>query len=195
LEGDDSRHRHCGAYLKIKMGVPQLSSCQASIFSIVHAVLLHLSASVQLTSANSSLSNALHWFIYASLSFDLGATASSVFSLVMLSDLASYARQTAIQDPDSLPAKVLRGEHVQESLFIGDGEVVLLRGFGLGRIWELARSHMMICFIMGMLSSFVEVALWAWSLEIIPVSIAVVVPLGVIVLPPFLVFVYLFVGK
>jgi hypothetical protein len=144
---------------------------------------------------DSTLTKVLHWFIYASLLFGFGATASSILSLVMLSDLESYARQTAIQDPGSLPARVLRGEHLQESLFIGNGEVMLLRGFGLGRKWELARSHMMICFIMSMLSSFVEVALWIWSLEIVQVSIALIVPLGLIVLPPFLVFIYLFVGK
>jgi hypothetical protein len=113
----------------------------------------------------------------------------------MLSDLASYARQKAVEDLESLPAKVLRGEQLQESLFIGYGEVVLLRGFGLGRTWELVRGHMMICFIMGMLCSFVEIALWVWSLELIQVSIAILVPFSLIVLPPFLVFVYLFVGK
>jgi len=113
----------------------------------------------------------------------------------VLSDLDSYARQIAIQDPGSLPARVLRGEHLQQSLFIGNGEVTLLRGFGLSRIWELARSHMMICFILAMLSSFVELALWVCSLDKLQVSLAVVLLLGIIVLPPFFVFMYLFVGK
>jgi len=145
--------------------------------------------------ADSTLKRTLHWFIYASLLFDLGATVSSILSIVVLSDLNSYALRTAIQDPDSLPARALRGEHLRESLFIGNGEVTLLRGFGLGRVWELARSHMMICFIMGMLSSFIEVALWVWCLETSHVSIALAVPLGLVVLPPFFAFVYLFLGK
>lgn len=127
--------------------------------------------------------------------FDLGATASSVLSVVVLSDLNSYARQTAIQDPESLPARALRGEHLHQSLFIGKGEAILLRGFGLGRIWELARSHMMSCFIMGMLSSFIEIALWVWSLDVFQVSLAIAFPLGLVVLPPIFVFMYLFVGK
>jgi len=114
---------------------------------------------------------------------------------VVLSDLNSYARQTAIQDPESLPAKVLRGEHLQQSLFTGNGEATLLRGFGLGRIWELTRSHMLVCFIMGMVSSFVEVALWVWSLGVFQVSLAIMIPLGLIVLPLLFVFIYLFVGK
>ena len=158
-------------------------------------MLLHLSASSPFTPVDSTLKRTLHWFIYASFLFDLGATASSVLSVVVLSDLNSYARQTAILDPESLPAKVLRGDHLQESLFTGNGEVTLLRGFGLGKIWELARNHMMICFIMGMLSSFVEIVLWVWYLEVIQVSIALVVPIGLVVLPPFFVFIYLFVGK
>jgi hypothetical protein len=143
----------------------------------------------------SALTKTLHWFTYTSLMFNLGATASSILSLVMLSDLDSSARQTAIEDLGSLPAKVLRGEHLPGSLLTGTGEVALLRGFGLGRVWELARSHMMICFTMGMLSSFVEIALWVWSLEVIQLSIAVVVTLVLIVLPLFLVFMRLFVGK
>jgi len=162
---------------------------------VIHAVLLHLSASTPLTPADSTLKRTLHWFIYTSLLFDLGATASSILSVVVLSDLNSYARQTAILDPESLPAKALRGDHLQESLFTGNGEVTLLRGFGLGKIWELARNHMMICFIMGMLSSFVEIVLWVWYLEVIEVSIALVVPISLVVLPPFFVFIYLFVGK
>jgi hypothetical protein len=172
-----------------------LKILQESICAVVHAVLLHLSASAPSISPNPSLTKVLHWFIYANLLFDLGAASSSILSLVMLSDLGSYARQAAIQDARSLPAKALRGEYLQESLFTGDGEIVLLRGFGLGRVWELARSHMMICFILGTLSSFVEIALWVWHLESIEVSIGLVIPLGLIVLPPIFIFLYLFVGK
>ena len=113
----------------------------------------------------------------------------------MLSDLNSYARQTAIQDPESLPAKAIRGEHLQQSLFTGNGEATLLRSFGLGRIWELTRSHMLVCFIMGMVSSFVEIALWAWSLDVFQVSLAIMILLGLIVLPLLFVFMYLFVGR
>ena len=107
---------------------------------------------------------------------------------MVLSDLNSRARQAAIQDPESFPARVLRGEHLQQSLFIGNREITLLRGFGLSGIWELARSHMMICFIMGMLSSFVELSLWVYIT-------GVPFRLGIIVLPPFFVFMYLFVCK
>jgi len=113
----------------------------------------------------------------------------------MLSGLNTYTRQTAIQDPESLPAKALRGEHLQQSLFTGNGEATLLRGFGLGRIWELTRSHMSACFIMGMVSSFVEIALWIWSLDVFQVSLAIIILLGLIVLPPFFVFMYRFVGR
>ena len=141
------------------------------------------------------MNRTLHWFIYASLLFDLGATASSILSIVVLSDLNSYALQTAIKDPESLPARVLRGEHLQQSLFTGSGEVTLLRGFGLGRIWELTRSHMILCFIMGMLSSFIEIALWVWSLDTSQVSLAIPLPLRLIVLPPLFVFMYLFVSR
>jgi hypothetical protein len=78
---------------------------------------------------------------------------------VALSDLNSYARQTAIQDLESLPARALRGD-LQQPLFTGNGEVTPLGGFGLGRILKLAWRHMRECFIKGTRSSFVEIALW-----------------------------------
>ena len=53
----------------------------------------------------------------------------------------------------------------------------------------------MSCFIMGTLSSFIEIALWVWSLDVFQVSLAIAFPLGLVVLPPFFVFMYLFVGK
>jgi len=54
---------------------------------------------------------------------------------------------------------------------------------------------MLVCFILGMVSSFVEVALWVWSLDVFQVSLAIMIPLGLIVLPLLFVFIYLFVGK
>jgi len=113
----------------------------------------------------------------------------------MLSDLPSYARQAAIHDPESLPAKTLYWEDVAESLSSGNSDIMLLRKFGLGRTWEFTRSHVVICFTMGCFCSFVTIGLWVWSLEVLRISIAVLVPLALIVLPPFLVFLHLFIGK
>jgi hypothetical protein len=146
-------------------------------------------------SKNVTLTHALHWFIFTSLLLYLGATTSAVFSFIMLSDLPGYAREMAIHLPESLPAKAMRGDDFGESLLVEDTDTILLRRFGLGRTWEFTKGHMIICFILGCLCSFVTVGLWAWSLEVIRVSVAVLIPLALIALPPFLVFLYLFIGK
>jgi len=172
-----------------------LITLQSGECAVVQVVLLHLSANVSFDPSNAILTNALRSFTYTSLLFHLGTATSAAFSITMLSDLPSYARETAIQDPESLPAKALYGEDVADVLSGGNSDTILLRKFGLGRTWEFTRSHVMICFTMGCFCSFVTIGLWVWSLEVLRVSIAVLVPFALIVLPPFLVFLYLFIGK
>ena len=94
-----------------------------------------------------------------------------------------------------MPAKALYGEDVAEALSGGNSDTTLLKKFGLGRTWEFMRSHVMICFTMGCFFSFVTIELWVWSLEVLRLSISVLVPLALIVLPPFLVFLHLLIGK
>jgi hypothetical protein len=150
---------------------------------------------MQFDPSNTTLTDAMRWFTYTSLLLHLGTTTSAAFSLTMLSDLPSYAREIAIKDPESLPAKAMYGEDLPVTLSGGSGDTILLRKFGLGRKWEFVRGHMMICFIMGCLCSFITIGLWAWSLEAPRVAIAVSAPLALIVLPPFLVFLLLFIGR
>ena len=126
-------------------------------------MLLHLSANVPFDPSNATLTNALHWVIYTSLLLHLGTATSAAFSIKMLSDLPSYARETAIQDSVSLPAKDLYGEDAAESLSGGSSDTILLRKFGLGRTWEFTRIYVMICFTMGCFCSLVTIGLWVWS--------------------------------
>ena len=154
-----------------------------------------MSTNVPIDPSNTTLTNALHGFIYTSLLLHLGTTTSAAFSFVILSDLPRYAREIAIQDPESLPAKAMHGEDLAETLSGGNGDTTLLRKFGLGRTWECMKGHMMICFVMGCFCSFITIGLWAWSLEALRVAIAVLVLLVIIVLPPFLVFLFLFFGQ
>jgi hypothetical protein len=162
---------------------------------VVQVVLVHLSANVQLDPSNTTLTNPLRWFVYTGLLLHLGTTTSAAFSLTMLSDLPTYARETAIRDPESLPAKAMYGKDVPVPLSGGNGDTTLLRKFGLGRKWEFVRGHMMACFILGCLCSFITIGLWAWSLEAPKVAIAVLVQLALIAFPPFLVFILLFIGQ
>ena len=92
-----------------------------------------------------------HWFIYASLLFDLGTTASSILSVVVLSDLNSYVLQTAVQDRVFARESPSRRTFARVSL-PWQWESHPTRKFGLGRIWELARSRMTIRLIMDMVS-------------------------------------------
>jgi len=119
-------------------------------------MLLHLSP---------TLTNALRSFIYTSLLLHLGTMVSAAFSLTMLSDLPSYARKIAIQDPESLPAKAMYEEDHAATLSSGIGDTTLLRRFGLGRTWECMKGHMIICFVVGCFCSFITIGLWVWSVE------------------------------
>ena len=113
----------------------------------------------------------------------------------MLSDLPSYAREIAIQDPESLPAKAMHEEDHAVTLSGGNGDTTLLRTFGLGRTWEFMKGHMIVCFVMGCFCSFITIGLCVWSVEALRVAIAVLVLLGLVVLPPFLGFLLLFLGQ
>jgi len=130
-------------------------------------VLLHLPANVPFDPSNATLKNALRWFIYTGLFLHLGTATSAAFSIKMLSDLPSYARETAIQDPKLLPAKAWYGKDAAESLSSENSDTNLLRKFGLGRTWESTRNHVMICFTMGCFCSFITIGLWVWSLEVL----------------------------
>jgi len=154
-------------------------------------VLLHLSPSGQF---ETSLTNVLRSFVYIGLLLHLGTMTSAAFSLARLSDLPSYAREIAIQDPQSLPAKAMYEEDQAVTPSGGNGDPTLLRAFGLGRTWEFMRSHMIICFVVGCFCSFITIGLCFWSVEARGVAIAVSVPFGLIVLPPFLGFLLLFLG-
>ena len=139
-----------------------------------------------------TLTNTLRSFIYTSLLLQLGTIVSAVFSFIMLSDLPSEARKRAIQDPGSLPAKAMYEDDQAVTLSSGNGDMILLRKFGLGRTWEFMRVYMIICFLLGCFCSFITIGLCVWSVEALRVAIAVSVILGLIVLPLFVGFLLLF---
>jgi hypothetical protein len=155
--------------------------------TVYQTVLLH-SLKGEPQSEASRASHVLHAFTLAGIVFNLGSTLGSIFTLVLLSDFTGTARNVALYDADSLPARVLRGIKLDRSLLGGRAETELLREFGMSAIWNFARSQMLLTFLAGSLCSFVSFGLWGWHFEDRVVSIAVMIPFALVSVPSALVF-------
>ena len=127
---------------------------------------------------------AMHWLTYGSIIFNLGATTSAVFCLIILSDFNAKARTKVVYEPGSLPSKVHHGEDVSQALLELNREGALLRSFGLDKWWELSKYHMLACFVLGTICAFSSEALWIWQLESIPVAISLMVVLVLVIIIP-----------
>lgn len=127
---------------------------------------------------------AMHWFTYGGIIFNLGATTSAVFCLIILSDFNARARTKAAREPDSLPSRVQKGEAISREYLGLHREGTLLISFGLDKSWGLSKYHMLVCFVLGTICAFVSEALWIWQLESIPVSIVLMVVLVLVVIFP-----------
>ena len=127
---------------------------------------------------------AMHWLTYGGILFNLGATTSAVFCLIILSDFNAKARTKVTHEPDSLPAKVDGGGTIPTELLELPREGTLLRNFGLDGCWEWSKYHMLACFVLGTICAFSSEALWIWQLESIPVSISLMVVLVLVVIIP-----------
>ena len=127
---------------------------------------------------------AMHWLTYGSIIFNLGATTSAVFCLIILSDFNAKARTKVVYERGSLPSKVHYGEDVSQELLELNREGALLRSFGLDKWWELSKYHMLACFVLGTICAFSSEALWIWQLESIPVAISLMVVLVLVIIIP-----------
>jgi hypothetical protein len=110
-------------------------------------------------------SKVLRWFTYGGLLCNLGATASAVLCLIMLSDFHSKALHLIKTYPDSLPRRIFNEELGAIELLTQLKEKQVLNEFGMYRVWKIAKNHMLACFVGGVVCTFIDSALWVWQLE------------------------------
>jgi len=124
-----------------------------------------------------SLWLAFRFFVYMGVFFDLGATTSAVYILVMGSGLPVIARKMALSDRTSLPYHAL---HETERPFTyealnGTRDIDLLRGYGMGKVWARMAYYMVVSFVAGFMCLFLSVLLWVWGTETKGLAIALTV--------------------
>ena len=154
---------------------------QTALFTGVQSTLLQILGPGNIVSEPVS-AQVLRWFTYGSIIFNLGASTSAVFCLIIFSDISTHARRRAIHD-DKLPAQVLRDECIEIKYLTVEKEGELLREFGINPIFGQAKRHMICCFVLGVLCTFIDIAIWTWQKETLGLTIAILVCLGVVGLP------------
>ena len=109
--------------------------------------------------------------------FDLGATASAIYILVMGSGLPVIARKMALSDKASLPYHAL---HKPERPFTyealnGTRDIDLLKGYGMGKVWARMAYYMVVSFVAGFMCLFTSIILWVWGTETRGLAVALTV--------------------
>lgn len=132
-----------------------------------------------------SLWLAFRFFVYMGVFFDLGATASAVYILVMGSGLPVIARKLALNNKNSLPYHAL---HKSERPFTyqalnGTRDIDLLQGYGMGKVWACMAYYMVVSFVSGFMCLFLSILLWVWGTEGRGLSIALTIGVTVGVVP------------
>ena len=154
---------------------------QTALFTGLQGTLLQILGPGN-TALEPASSQALRWFTYGSIIFNLGASTSAVFCLIIFSDISTHARTRAI-NPDLLPGKVLREKFIDTYYLRVENEEELLREFGMNPVCRQARLHMLWCFVLGALCTFIDIGIWACTKETISLRIAILVFLGIVGLP------------
>ena len=154
---------------------------QTALFTGLQATLLQI-LSTNNPGPGSVSSQALRWFTYGSVIFNLGASTSAVFCLIILSDISTHAR-TKATDPKSLPGEVLREMPLVDQFLGAQREDELLKEFGVNPVWGFAKVHMLLCFVLGALCTFIDIGIWVRKQESNGLSIGVLLFLGIVGLP------------
>jgi len=105
----------------------------------------------------------LQTFLYTSIVFNLGATTFAVLCLFILSDFTTKVRFIAATEEDSLSKKCLLGDTFLYEYIVEDREWELLRDFGLGWSWSIAKVAMNCCFLFGTICTFVGLGIGVWD--------------------------------
>ena len=109
--------------------------------------------------------------------FDLGATASAVYILVMGSGLPVTAREMALRDRNSLPYEALRNPRrpFGYTRLDGTGDIDLLKRYGMGKLWVVMAYYMVVGLVCGFMCLFVSILLWVWGTEARGLAIALTI--------------------
>jgi hypothetical protein len=78
---------------------------------------------------------------------------------------------------------MLREERIENKYLEVENEEELLEEFGMNPVWTQAKLHMLWCFVLGALCTFIDVGIWARKEETNNLSIGILVCLGVVGLP------------
>ncbi|EJD54558.1 hypothetical protein AURDEDRAFT_110147 [Auricularia subglabra TFB-10046 SS5] len=145
---------------------------------------------------------ALRFFAYGGLFLNLGGTLSAVLLLLAITSVPVAARHIYVACKHSYPRQMFRphpnsadparesGE-IQELLMHHDGDMRLLRAFGLARGWDLILNHCIASFILGCVFTFVQITFTAWIAER-TLAAALILPTALFgVCPPLYVFFFL----
>lgn len=116
---------------------------------------------LQLTGEDAQ-SNVLETIFYTSIILNLGATTCAVLCLFILSDFTNKARSIAANDRDSLPNQFLLDEMSIYDYVVRGREREILREFGLGWSWSIAKATMIHCFLLGTICTFSGMGFWVW---------------------------------
>ncbi|CCA74916.1 hypothetical protein PIIN_08886 [Serendipita indica DSM 11827] len=118
-------------------------------------------------SKNSTLWKTTRWFVYAGILFHLGGAGSSMATILQAAHLPSRGLTMALEQPDSLPHRVYqKGANIPVELLVDIAEYDLLCSWGLQRRWNACAVHMVFCFYLGFICSFISLTLWVWAAEV-----------------------------
>ncbi|KAF9008316.1 hypothetical protein BDQ17DRAFT_143498 [Cyathus striatus] len=109
--------------------------------------------------ANAHVQSFLNFTCYASLLFNIGATATSFLILDKLGNVQFNASKE-IQDTekDALGAPLPNGD----SIYATKKGKVILKAFRIGRKWDLLIWHWIICIFLGIFSLIVMIVMMIW---------------------------------
>jgi hypothetical protein len=116
----------------------------------------------------------LETIFYTSIVLNLGATTCAVLCLIILSDFKTKARVIVGK------GWPWNDRNIYVAGGVAGGEQEVLRQFGLGRSWSIARTGMVHCFLLGTVSTFAGMGVWVWSQCATFVAIFVTSVLGLV---------------
>lgn len=106
---------------------------------------------------------ALRFFTYSAITVNLTGTALALVIIKLCSDLESSALQLAVTDPESLPARVMKGGKVKKKLLGTHYE--LLEQFGMPEGYRLLDFLTSIWIMTGNIFTLTAVTMWVWLAE------------------------------
>lgn len=161
---------------RIEADMAQATSA-AVITALFSGTLVTLAQLVVTTDGSELVPKTLRWFSYSSIFLAITATFLCLTCVRMCSDLPGFAAQLIVRDPNSLPARVARGEPIPAELFSDMHE--LMRQFGGAPAYQAVDNTFNLIFMFGCACTFTSLIIWIWHGEETPLAgsvMATVIP-------------------